>query len=155
MSRADIEKLAKKGTGRHGMLTKGDVLFALGKAKSARGSASKLQVTKYGVEGQKSAEVRSVIGIGEALADLGIRSQSTSTTPPAGKKEPELILDGAALRRLILGGLEKITKPALPISSRERMFPTGRRFWSTDRPRSSHQRTHRRHRIGRHLGARL
>jgi len=80
------------------MLTKGDVLFALGKTKDARGTAGKLGVTKYGVSGMKFNE-------------------SISTTPPAGPKEPELILDGAAFRRLILGGLEKATQTVRPISS--------------------------------------
>lgn len=39
-----------KGTGRKGMLTKGDVLFALGKIKDARGSAAKLEVAAVEVK---------------------------------------------------------------------------------------------------------
>jgi hypothetical protein len=58
LSQGQVDKI--KGTGRHGMLTKGDVLFALGKIKDARGTAGKLGVTKYGVQGQKSAEVSCV-----------------------------------------------------------------------------------------------
>jgi hypothetical protein len=39
-----------KGTGRKGMLTKGDVLFALGKIKVARGSAGKLEAAAVEVK---------------------------------------------------------------------------------------------------------
>lgn len=46
-----------KGTGRKGMLTKGDVLFALGKIKDARGSAANLGPVTMGVPAKKEGEV--------------------------------------------------------------------------------------------------
>lgn len=95
LSQSQIDNI--KASGRHGMLTKGDVLFALGKIQDSRGSAIKLKATKYGVDA-KSIE-------------------STSTTPQAAPKAPELILDGPAFRRLILGGLEKATKQVQSLSS--------------------------------------
>ncbi len=56
LSQSQIDKI--KGSARHGMLTKGDVLFAMGKVQDPRGTASKLKATKYGVEGAKLNEVR-------------------------------------------------------------------------------------------------
>jgi hypothetical protein len=46
-----------KGTGRNGMLTKGDVLFALGKIKDARGTAGKLEPVTNGAPVKKEGEV--------------------------------------------------------------------------------------------------
>ncbi|OCF57616.1 pyruvate dehydrogenase X component [Kwoniella mangroviensis CBS 10435] len=87
-----IHKL--KGTGRHGMLTKGDVLLALGKVKNAYGSAEKLNLDVMGPSGKRASEV------------------SRDGAAPAKKEEP---LDGPALRRLILAGLSKATEPAKPV----------------------------------------
>ncbi|KAJ9108090.1 hypothetical protein QFC19_002555 [Naganishia cerealis] len=97
LSAEEISKL--KGTGKHGMLTKGDVLFALGKIKDARGSAAKLAPTVIGVPtGSKQ----------------GGESKPAQATSKAVAKEP---LDGIAWRRAILAGLEQATKPVLPLSS--------------------------------------
>lgn len=58
LSPPDLKKiLSKPGSGRNKMLTKGDVLFALGKISDATGSAGKMGVTSYGVKGAKLAEV--------------------------------------------------------------------------------------------------
>jgi len=46
-----------KGTGKGGMLTKGDVLLALGKVKSAWGSAEKLNMDSMGASGKRKSEV--------------------------------------------------------------------------------------------------
>ncbi|KAJ9105281.1 hypothetical protein QFC21_001649 [Naganishia friedmannii] len=93
LSADEISKL--KGTGRNGMLTKGDVLFALGKIKDARGSAGKMAPTVIGLPAKQAAE-------------------SKQATPKAAAKEP---LDGIAWRRAILAGLEQATKPVRPLSS--------------------------------------
>lgn len=56
LSAKEISQL--KGTGRNGMLTKGDVLYALGKIKDARGTAGKLVPVVMGAPGaKKDAEV--------------------------------------------------------------------------------------------------
>jgi hypothetical protein len=47
-----------KGTGKRGMLTKGDVLLALGKVKNAWGSAEKLNMDVMGPSGKRKSEVR-------------------------------------------------------------------------------------------------
>ena len=46
-----------KGTGKGGMLTKGDVLLALGKVKNAWGSAEKLNLDIMGSSGRRLSEV--------------------------------------------------------------------------------------------------
>ena len=50
-----IKKL--KGTGKNGMLTKGDVLKAMGKIKSAYGSAEKMYTDPLGPSGKRASEV--------------------------------------------------------------------------------------------------
>jgi hypothetical protein len=52
-----IKKL--KGTGKNGMLTKGDVLKAMGQIKSAYGSAEKMYNDPLGPSGKRASEVRS------------------------------------------------------------------------------------------------
>jgi hypothetical protein len=52
-----IKKL--KGTGKNGMLTKGDVLKAMGKIKSAYGSAEKMYNDPLGPSGKRASEVGS------------------------------------------------------------------------------------------------
>jgi hypothetical protein len=46
-----------KGTGRGGMLTKGDVLLALGQIKNAYGSAEKMYTDPLGPSGRRASEV--------------------------------------------------------------------------------------------------
>ena len=53
-----IKKL--KGTGKNGMLTKGDVLKAMGKIKSAYGSAEKMYTDPLGPSGKRASEVCSI-----------------------------------------------------------------------------------------------
>ncbi|WVQ79724.1 hypothetical protein IAT38_001824 [Cryptococcus sp. DSM 104549] len=89
-----------KGTGRHGMLTKGDVLLALGKIKSAYGSAEKLNVDVMGPSGKRASE------------------NAATEAKPAPKKEAPL--DGPALRRLIIQGMARATAPAEPIVPHDR-----------------------------------
>lgn len=55
LSSEQIESL--KGTGKNGMLTKGDVLKALGKISSAWGTAEKLSTDKLGASGRRASEV--------------------------------------------------------------------------------------------------
>jgi hypothetical protein len=50
-----IKKL--KGTGKNGMLTKGDVLKAMGQIKSAYGSAEKMYNDPLGPSGKRASEV--------------------------------------------------------------------------------------------------
>ncbi|ORX38357.1 hypothetical protein BD324DRAFT_588688 [Kockovaella imperatae] len=92
LSPSEISKL--KGTGKNGMLTKGDVLLALGKIKSAFGSAEKLSTDIMGPSGKRKSEAGS------------------SSTTAAKKEEP---LDGPSLRRLIVAGMSKATLPAKAI----------------------------------------
>ncbi|WWD19221.1 hypothetical protein CI109_103679 [Kwoniella shandongensis] len=93
------EQISKlKGTGRHGMLTKGDVLLALGKVKSAYGSAEKLNLDPLGPSGKRASE-----------------NKATAPTDGAAPAKKEAPLDGPSLRRLILGGLAKATVPSKPI----------------------------------------
>jgi hypothetical protein len=54
-----IKKL--KGTGKNGMLTKGDVLKAMGQIKSAYGSAEKMYNDPLGPSGKRASEVCSII----------------------------------------------------------------------------------------------
>ncbi|WVO14520.1 hypothetical protein L204_102155 [Cryptococcus depauperatus] len=89
----EIYKL--KGTGRHGMLTKGDVLLALGKVENAYASAEKLNLDVMGPSGRRASE--------------------NKMTEPKTEPVKEVVLDGPALRRLIVGGMTKATKPAEPI----------------------------------------
>lgn len=90
LSTDEISKL--KGTGRHGMLTKGDVLHALGKVKNRYGSAEKYNVDVMGPSGKR-------------LSERGV----------AKEVEKKVVLDGPALRRLVVGGMAKATQPAHPI----------------------------------------
>jgi hypothetical protein len=53
-----IKKL--KGTGKNGMLTKGDVLKAMGQIKSAYGSAEKMYNDPLGPSGKRASEVCSL-----------------------------------------------------------------------------------------------
>lgn len=94
LSSDEIAKL--KGTGRHGMLTKGDVLLALGKVKNCYGSAEKLNVDVMGPSGKRLSEA------GEGKEEKK-------------KKEEEEVLDGPALRRLVVKGMAAATQPAHPI----------------------------------------
>jgi hypothetical protein len=55
LSPEQISKL--KGTGKAGMLTKGDVLVALGKLKNPYGSAEKLNTDILGPSGKRASEV--------------------------------------------------------------------------------------------------
>jgi hypothetical protein len=50
-----ISKL--KGSGKNGMLTKGDVLKAMGKIKNAYGSAEKMYTDPLGPSGKRASEV--------------------------------------------------------------------------------------------------
>lgn len=59
LTSAQISKL--KGTGRHGMLTKGDVLLAMGQIKNAYGSAEKLSTDIMGPSGKRASEVSYII----------------------------------------------------------------------------------------------
>ncbi|KAK4689160.1 hypothetical protein P7C73_g934, partial [Tremellales sp. Uapishka_1] len=88
----EISKL--KGTGKHGTLTKGDVLLATGKIKSAWGSAEKLNLDIMGPSGVRKGEAK-------------------AATAPA--KAPERSLTAMELRRLIADGLSKATAPSQPI----------------------------------------
>ncbi|WVW85436.1 hypothetical protein I302_107474 [Kwoniella bestiolae CBS 10118] len=96
LSSEQISKL--KGTGRHGMLTKGDVLLALGKVKNAYGSAEKLNLDVMGPSGKRASE-----------------NKATSPKDGAAPTKREEPLDGPALRRLILAGLSRATEPAKPV----------------------------------------
>lgn len=52
------EQITKlKGTGKGGMLTKGDVLVALGQLKNPWGSAEKLNMDIMGASGKRKSEV--------------------------------------------------------------------------------------------------
>ena len=93
-SQAQIDKI--KPTGRHGMLTKGDVLAAMGKVSNPYGSAEKLLTDPMGPSGKRKSEPKG------------------ASAAPAAKPEPPL--DGPALRRLIVQGL---TKAAAPVVSKE------------------------------------
>ncbi|ORY35696.1 hypothetical protein BCR39DRAFT_511548 [Naematelia encephala] len=95
LSSEEIYKL--KGSGLHGMLTKGDVLKAMGKIQNVWGSAEKLNLDILGPSGRRQSE-----------------SAATTPTEPA-KQVKEEPLDGPALRRLILAGMSKATEPAKPI----------------------------------------
>lgn len=88
LSTDEISKL--KGTGRHGMLTKGDVLLALGKVKNRYGSAEKFNVDVMGPSGKRLSEREGV----------------------AREVKKEEVLDGPALRRLVVSGMAKATQPA-------------------------------------------
>ncbi|KAK1927287.1 pyruvate dehydrogenase protein x component mitochondrial precursor [Papiliotrema laurentii] len=96
LSTEEISKL--KGTGKGGMLTKGDVLLALGKVKNAWGSAEKLNLDVMGPSGKRKSE-----------------QAETKATAPSEAPKQEAPLDGPALRRLIVSGMSKATQPATPI----------------------------------------
>lgn len=55
LSSEQISKL--KGTGKRGMLTKGDVLLALGEIKNAYGSAETMTLDVMGPSGKRKSEV--------------------------------------------------------------------------------------------------
>lgn len=95
LSTDEISKL--KGTGRHGMLTKGDVLLALGKVKNRYGSAEKFNVDVMGPSGKRLSEREGV----------------------AREVKKEEVLDGPALRRLVVSGMAKATQPAHAIIHHE------------------------------------
>ncbi|ODN83617.1 hypothetical protein L202_01719 [Cryptococcus amylolentus CBS 6039] len=99
----EISKL--KGTGRHGMLTKGDVLVALGKIKNPYGSAEKLVTDAMGASGRRASENK--------------LTEAKNAPGEGGEKKKEAPLDGAALRRLIVKGMSKATQPAEPIVKHE------------------------------------
>lgn len=61
MSNEQISKI--KGTGRHGMLTRGDVLAALGKISSPYGSAAGVVDNPMGASGKRANDVSVVEGI--------------------------------------------------------------------------------------------
>ncbi|TKY90495.1 hypothetical protein EX895_000493 [Sporisorium graminicola] len=84
-----------KGTGVRGMITKGDVLAFLGKAKSPTGS---FKVPKGGI---------AVLGPSQAAPKDS--SAPTSSTTPKAPLEP---LSGDALRSLIIGGLASSSRSA-------------------------------------------
>ncbi|WWC71398.1 uncharacterized protein I206_105353 [Kwoniella pini CBS 10737] len=93
------EQISKlKGTGKGGMLTKGDVLLALGKVKNAFGSAEKLNLDILGPSGKRLSE-----------------NKATSPKEGSAPAKKEELLDGPALRRLILAGLSKATEPPKPV----------------------------------------
>lgn len=96
LSSEEIAKL--KGTGRHGMLTKGDVLLALGKVKNCYGSAEKLNVDVMGPSGKRLSEA------GEGKEEKKKKEE-----------EEEKVLDGPALRRLVVKGMANTTQPAHPV----------------------------------------
>ncbi|KIR41764.1 pyruvate dehydrogenase X component [Cryptococcus deuterogattii 99/473] len=108
LSSEEIAKL--KGTGRHGMLTKGDVLLALGKVKNCYGSAEKLNVDVMGPSGKRLSEA------GEGKEEKKKKEE-----------EEEKVLDGPALRRLVVKGMANATQPAHPVIHHE----------TTQLPRSS------------------
>ncbi|KAJ9476891.1 Pyruvate dehydrogenase complex protein X component, mitochondrial [Pseudozyma hubeiensis] len=87
-----------KGTGVRGMITKGDVLAFLGKAKSPTGS---FKEPKGGI---------AVLGPSQANPKGGSAS-STSATSTASKA-PSEPLTGDALRSLIIGGLASSSRSA-------------------------------------------
>jgi len=92
------------------MLTKGDVLVAMGKIKNVYGSAEKMYTDPIGPSGKRASEVGYALYHGlESITD----KKSTSTTPPAPKKEAPL--DARTLRQLIVKGMEKATVPSTPI----------------------------------------
>lgn len=80
------------------MLTKGDVLHALGKVKNCYGSAEKLNVDVMGPSGKRLSEAgegKGVVGAGGGV-----------------KGEEEKVLDGPAWRRLVVKGMAEATEPA-------------------------------------------
>ncbi|RSH82283.1 hypothetical protein EHS25_005993 [Saitozyma podzolica] len=97
LSTSQISKL--KGTGKDGMLTKGDVLVALGKLKNPFGSAEKLNTDILGPSGKRASE--------------------SAATTPSKSAEKEVPLDAPSLRRLIIQGMAKASEPARPIVSHD------------------------------------
>ncbi|GMK59653.1 hypothetical protein CspeluHIS016_0802590 [Cutaneotrichosporon spelunceum] len=95
------EQIAEiKGTGLHGMLTRGDILAAEGKIKSAYGSAASLLSNPMGASGK--------------------RANDPKTPPTAAAAAPERAPTGAELRRMIVAGLSKATAAVAPAPK----FPT-------------------------------
>lgn len=85
-----------KPSGRHGMLTKGDVLAAMGKISNPYGSAEKMIKDPMGASGKRASEPKT------AAAGAGAAAAAPKPEPP---------LDGPALRRLIAAGLAKAAAP--------------------------------------------
>ncbi|BEI79649.1 hypothetical protein CcaverHIS002_0101780 [Cutaneotrichosporon cavernicola] len=103
-SLSDEQVAEIKGTGLHGILTKGDILAAEGKIKSPYGSAAVLLNNPMGASGKRANDPK---------------------TPPkaagsAAAPAPERPLTGTELRRLIVAGLSKATAPTTPAPK----FPT-------------------------------
>ncbi len=81
LSQTQISKI--KGTGRDGMLTKGDVLLALGEIKNAYGSAEKLNVDILGASGKRKSEVcRSSSCVYFVIIPASTSSPSVYLCPP-------------------------------------------------------------------------
>lgn len=91
---------AIKPTGKHGKITRGDVLAALGKIKSPYGTAEKYHTDPIGASGRRKSE--------------GPRPPSDGQKPAAAPEPP---LDGPSLRRLIAAGLSKAAAPRPPVFS--------------------------------------
>lgn len=83
-----------KGTGMHGMITKGDVLAHLGLIKTPWGSAEKVEINALG-EKKGSTGAGKTVG-GEAKKEEG---------------GPKKVYDAATVRGLILSGLSKAGQP--------------------------------------------
>ncbi|CAD6568421.1 MAG: hypothetical protein TREMPRED_004535 [Tremellales sp. Tagirdzhanova-0007] len=106
LSTEEISKL--KGTGKNGMLTKGDVLLALGRIKSAFGSAENMTLDIMGPSGRRASE--------------SAKSAASEERKPV---KTEIPLDGPGLRRLILEGMSRATEPPKPIVQQRGSFRTG------------------------------
>ncbi|RXK36965.1 hypothetical protein M231_05799 [Tremella mesenterica] len=87
LTTAQIDKI--QGTGRGGMITKGDVLVALGKINNPYGSAEKLITDVMGPSGKRASEASSL------------------TSPAPVKEVPR---DAAGIRRLIVAGMAKASQ---------------------------------------------
>lgn len=95
------------------MLTKGDVLKALGKIQNAYGSAEKLMTDHLGPSGKRASEVGWTLPT--ALQREYTDNQSKATASAGVVAEKEKPLDAAGLRRAILQGLSQASAPARPI----------------------------------------
>ncbi|EIW68455.1 hypothetical protein TREMEDRAFT_32321 [Tremella mesenterica DSM 1558] len=94
LTTAQIDKI--QGTGRGGMITKGDVLVALGKINNPYGSAEKLITDVMGPSGKRASEV-------SRFAHLILK---------------EVPRDAAGIRRLIVAGMAKASqlRPSLKLT---------------------------------------
>ncbi|KAG7529691.1 hypothetical protein FFLO_05497 [Filobasidium floriforme] len=93
---------AIKGTGRNRMLTKGDVLAALGKISDAKGSMKGIPKTAYATSA----------GYGDNGTSTG-----AGAGPGATAQKPTKPMTPLQLRQAILNGLEKASLPARPLSA--------------------------------------